>query len=188
MQFYLVSYQNLLLHALYVVSWYITWWLISHHCMKDAAQDVWLLNPLGFPRFSNFGTFNYSASPHLDRDEGPSHGWVIKRPNTVSNNSNQFQVDCDNLNEWQFKVERHEKNFYWSSHRLILELEEQAHRFWDASNDEHGTTIGSNDINGEICVLPTSAFVRDHIEDAQLTWVSVLPKAVASSFRRHIMM
>ena len=92
------------------------------------------------------------------------------------------------MNDIDLRLSDMKKNFYWSSHRLILELEEQAHWFWDASNDEHGTTIGSNDINGEICVLPTSAFVRDHIEDAQLTWVSVLPKAVASSFRRHIMM
>ena len=84
------------------------------------------------------------------------------------------------------KVNRHEKNFYWASHDLILELKEQAHWFWDGSKDEHGTTIGSDDFKDEESKPPTSAFVRDHLEDAQLTRVSVLPKAVASSFRRNM--
>jgi len=151
--------------------------------MKHAAQRAGLLDPLGFPRSSHFGTYNYSASPHLDKDEAPTHGWVIKRPNSVSLKPYLVWME---KNDVHFEVKRHEKNFYWSSHRLIVELKEQAHWFWDASKDEHGTTIGSDDIKDEKHKPPTSAFVRDHLEDAQLTRVSVLPKAVASSFHRHM--
>lgn len=68
------------------------------------------------------------------------------------------------------------------SHNLILELHEQAHWFWNAAKDEHGTTIGIEDINNEKSKPPTSAYVRDHLGEKQLAQVSVLLKGVASSF------
>jgi len=53
--------------------------------------------------------------------------------------------------------------------------------------DEHGTSIRRCDINKtKIELVPTSATVRDRLNEAQITRVSVLPKAVASSFRRRM--
>jgi hypothetical protein len=77
--------------ACVVCGFYIIDVLISHHFTKDAAWNAKMLNVLGCPTPSHFGTFNYSASTHLDADEGPSHGYVVKRPNSVSK-LNQFEL------------------------------------------------------------------------------------------------
>jgi len=50
---------------------------------QDAAQEANFLNILGYPRFSTFVTYDYSATSHLDKDEAPSSGWVIRCPDQV---------------------------------------------------------------------------------------------------------
>lgn len=51
--------------------------------LKDAAKAANLLNILGAPKASTFATFDYSASSHIDNDDGPTLGWVMKRPKCV---------------------------------------------------------------------------------------------------------
>jgi hypothetical protein len=41
-----------------------------------------------------------------------------------------------------------------------------------------------DNIEDEEPEIPTSAFIRDHLAEAQVTMVSVLPTAVAKSFLR----
>lgn len=43
-----------------------------------------MINILGYPSKAFFGTYAYSASYHLDQDEGPTTGYVIQRPENVS--------------------------------------------------------------------------------------------------------
>lgn len=52
---------------------------ISITILQHAAKEANMINILGSPHFANFGTFDYSAQAHIDKDESPSSGWVMQR-------------------------------------------------------------------------------------------------------------
>lgn len=41
----------------------------------------------------------------------------------------------------RYQVKRHESNFVYASHGLVVELADQAYWFWNAPDDAHGSTL-----------------------------------------------
>lgn len=74
------------------------------------------------------------------------------------------------------QVTRNESNFVYGDYRLIVELSNDAHWFWDASRDAHGTT--SNNV--AMC-KPSSwkKSITDRPNAAQWAYVQTIPQAVA---------
>jgi hypothetical protein len=89
------------------------------------------------------------------------------------------------MNFYQFvdfqQVKRHESNFVWCSHSLVLELAENAIWFWDAPADKHGTTMNSLALHH-----PKSykSFITKEPERAQWTRACVMTHAVMAADRR----
>ncbi|KAF9521914.1 hypothetical protein CPB83DRAFT_840876 [Crepidotus variabilis] len=125
----------------------------------EVAKDSDLLNDLGYPKLSNFGALGYSASPHLDDDRCSTFGIVCARPESMPRKSS---------------------NFFWASHNLLVELSSNAYWFWNASEDEHGTTI--NHLLMKENALMDKVHLRKHAGDHQATRASVLPKRVVDAF------
>lgn len=122
-----------------------------------SEQFLSLRNVLGYPNLSSFGTFAYSASSHVDKDDSASSGSVMKRPPIL---------------------QRHESNFVYTSHALVIELADQGHWFWNASDDAHGSTL--NDLalrHPETC---RPATIRED-NTAQWTRVLVMPRRVVAA-------
>ena len=71
-----------------------------------------------------------------------------------------------------------ESNFFYSSHKLIIELAEGAMWIWDAAKDCHGTSANSVSLRGETNWL---RLARGDPDAAQWTLVSVFPKAVTNA-------
>ena len=69
-------------------------------------------------------------------------------------------------------------NFFYSSHKLILELAEGATWFWDAQKDYHGTSVNSVSLRKGI---NWPKLARDDPDAAQWTLVSVFPRAVINA-------
>ena len=69
-------------------------------------------------------------------------------------------------------------NFFYSSHKLILELAEGATWFWDAQKDYHGTSVNSVSLHKGI---NWPKLARDDPDAAQWTLVSVFPRAVVNA-------
>jgi hypothetical protein len=44
------------------------------------------------PSYSSFGSYAYAAGPHLDKDDAPTSGWVIRRSKQV-NKSVLFAIE-----------------------------------------------------------------------------------------------
>ena len=71
-----------------------------------------------------------------------------------------------------------ESNFFYSSHKLILELAEGATWFWDAQKDYHGTSVNSVSLRKGV---NWPRLARDDPDAAQWTLVSVFPRAVVNA-------
>jgi hypothetical protein len=102
----------------------------------------------------------------------------MKRPPNVS----FFKVlrFSDHNKSAQYQVKRHESNFVFTSHALIIELAEQAYWFWNAPEDAHGSTL--NDLALQ---HPRSyhGYVTLETADnrAQWTRVQVMPHRVVAA-------
>ncbi|TFK18405.1 hypothetical protein FA15DRAFT_660700 [Coprinopsis marcescibilis] len=129
---------------------------------EEAAKLAGLLSPLGHPFLSNFVTYGYSASTHLDDDITPTSGWVTYRSRELNRNTS---------------------NFVWASHAVIVEMSSNMYWYWKADEDGHGTTVNIQNIkNPEAKLTPT--LIRNSAGDAQWTRVSVLSRAVANGHSR----
>ena len=71
-----------------------------------------------------------------------------------------------------------ESNFFYSSHKLILELAEGATWFWDAQKDYHGMSVNSVSLRKGV---NWPRLARDDPDAAQWTLVSVFPRAVINA-------
>ena len=74
-----------------------------------------------------------------------------------------------------------ESNFFYSSHKLIVELAEGAMWGWDAQRDHHGTSVNSVSLRKGV---NWPRLARDDPDAAQWTLVSVFPKAVTNAARK----
>ncbi len=66
-----------------------------------------------------------------------------------------------------------------SSHKIVMELTEGAHWYWDMMHDHHGTTMNKTILsnNGRI-----SQFASNHPDEAQWMYVTTLPHAIGGMF------
>ena len=71
-----------------------------------------------------------------------------------------------------------ESNFFYSSHKLIIELAEGAMWIWDAKTDYHGTSVNALSLNKN---TNWQKLAKDDPSAAQWTLVSVFPKAVTNA-------
>lgn len=133
------------------------------------------LNKLGKQNLSAFATYGYCAGPHLDQDDCKISGWVLKHPGSVS----EFHsIPYHNiLMVWLLKVPCTESNFVWTDYKLIVELTEVSHWYWNVPHDLHDATM--NVVN-----LPYAAkisqYAANHLSRSDLlpsklpgTWGSI---------------
>ena len=78
-------------------------------------------------------------------------------------------------------MDKFESNFFYSSHKLILELAEGAIWFWDAQRDYHGTSVNSVSLRKGV---NWPKLAHDDPDAAQWTLVSVFPRAVVNAARK----
>ena len=78
------------------------------------------------------------------------------------------------------KIQRDQSNFVWTSHRLLVEMTENTHWYWDASRDHHGTTAGKLTLDNPGSNL-SQTFITKFANDAQWTKASTFPKKVVEA-------
>ena len=78
------------------------------------------------------------------------------------------------------KVQRNESNFVWTSHSLIVELNHHSWWFWNAPEDEHGTTMNSLALKHPDS-YKSYMTNEDAKERAQWTRAFVIPRAVSKA-------
>ena len=81
------------------------------------------------------------------------------------------------------QIARNESNFVWGSHRLLVEMHDNQHWFWNAPEDYHGTTMNSLSLK-----RPTNYknyMKNDEYKNwAQWTRVNVMPSSVVAAAGR----
>ncbi|VDC03699.1 unnamed protein product [Peniophora sp. CBMAI 1063] len=119
-----------------------------------------LINSLGFPNTASFGSFAYGASPHTDRDDTVTMGWVSARSKKILDD---------------------ESNFFWSEYRIILELAEHCHWVWNAQDDPHGTTLSRL-----VARQPKSwkTVARNQPDEGQWSRANVITRAASQAAQR----
>jgi hypothetical protein len=79
-----------------------------------------------------------------------------------------------------YQVKRHESNFVYASHALVVELADQAYWFWNAPDDAHGSTL--NDLALRHPRSYRSYVASEKAEGrAQWTRVLVMPHTVVAA-------
>lgn len=58
--------------------------LIAHYSIQKVAVESGLINALGYPDTTAFGSFAYSAPPHTDKDDAVTAGWISSRSRKVA--------------------------------------------------------------------------------------------------------
>ena len=95
----------------------------------------------------------------------------------------QYYYKTKDIRLKQFKVQRNESNFVWTSHSLIVELNHHSWWFWNAPEDAHGTTM-----NNLALKHPTSykTYIgKENVKErAQWTRTFVIPHAVSTAHQR----
>ena len=79
------------------------------------------------------------------------------------------------------QVERHKSNFVYGDYKLIVELSDDAHWFWRATEDVHGTT--SNRLAMDRPERWKDCIIQRQ-NGAQWTFAQTIPKAVADASMR----
>lgn len=79
------------------------------------------------------------------------------------------------------QVDRKQSNFFYASHKLLVELDKGAMWVWKAKDDYHGTTTNTVSLNR---ATNWSRLAKNDPEAAQWTLVSVFPVAVTSAAAR----
>lgn len=103
-----------------------------------------------------------------------------RSPNVSFSNALRSQM----MTSPQYQVTRHESNFVYTSHGLVIELADQTYWFWNSPDDAHGSTL-----NHLALTHPGSyhRYVTLETADnrAQWTRVLVMPRSVVAANLRN---